>query len=90
MKRLDELVAMRAKLVRWSVEVINIMESNQPFIPAIAQAVIKEMRAEIVRIDLEVLDIHDAEYEVLKRRLLKHCVAPRPYTSPLKEDEIPF
>lgn len=90
MERLDKLVAMRANLVRWSVEVINIMESNQPYIPAIAQAVIAEMRAEIVRIDLEVLDIHDAEYEVLRRRLQKHCVAPRNSKDALSEDEIPF
>lgn len=90
MERLDELVARRAKLEGWMDGVAVIMNSVQPFIPGVAHAILVEMRAEVVRIDLEILDIHEAEYEALKGDILKRCVAPRMKARPLNEDEIPF
>ncbi len=90
MERLKELTGRRVQLVHWIDEVFDILESNQPYIPEVGQAVVVAMRSEIVRIDLEILDIHEAEYETLKRDILRLCVSPRSLNSHLEDDEIPF
>jgi hypothetical protein len=90
MERLDELIDRRGKLVYWIAELKGIMESIQTFIPVIGQAVHSEMRREVAKIDLEVLDIHAEYFEALREDRLKSCVSPREPDLPLEEGEIPF
>lgn len=90
MERLEELLDRRGNLVFWITELKDIMGSVQAYIPAISQAMYIEMRAEIVRIDLEILQITKKDALALKKTLQEYYISDCNPEDALEEGEIPF